>query len=128
MVSVLAIGIGMTAVLQTLSIGLSTSRVSKDYLVAGELLSQKMWQTVSVVPSEPGVTEGAFKDRPSFSYRVQVQEMFPAHPPPAQALAPNLPALPQAYGFGKVTVTVLWVTGGKEKQLSCQNYVPILPS
>ena len=117
MVAVTVVGIAMATVLQSISYALVTARVTKDYLFANALLSEKFWELTSVGSAEPGMKEGTFPDHPEFRYRVTAEDLF------AGQSARN--AGVRSSSLAKITVTLYWNFRGKIKRLSAQTFLPI---
>lgn len=120
MVAVTMVGIAMATVLQSISYALVTARVTKDYLLASSLLSEKLWEVNSKGSADPGIAEGSFADHPEFRYRVTVEELFPGE----ASATPGTSSTAQAKSLNKVTVALSWNFRGKTKRLSAQTYLP----
>ena len=115
MLAVTVAGIAMAAVLQSISSALAATRLTEDYLFAGTLLSQKMWEVTSRRTIQPGGTEGVFSLYPAYRYKIEAQDIFEENPQPQKS------AVAQKR-LAKVSVTIAWDYRGKTKQLAAQTY------
>ena len=128
MVAVTIVGIGLATVLASIAFALGAARVAKDYFTASSLLSQKLWEITSVGSTQPGSTEGAFKDNSQYRYRVLVEELFAENPiGPQIDTNPQYRLTPQAAGLAKISIIVFWDSKGKARKILAETYLPILP-
>ena len=130
MVAVSVVGIGMAVMLQSIASSLAAAKASRDYLIANNLLEQKLWEVNCRSGAIPGLFEGSFKDAPDFRYRVLSEEMFEETPSlkTVEISAPReaLLSVAQTYKLARVTVIVEWKHRQKARRLSAQTYLPVI--
>jgi type II secretory pathway pseudopilin PulG len=121
MVAVTIIGLGLAVLMQSISGSLAATRSAKDSLMAGLLLSEKLWEIQSLGSITPGIREGIFPDHPEYRYRVLVEDLFEPNP----NLQDGSSAL-TTRSLNRVTLTLYWEYRSKTKRLQVETYMPSL--